>query len=128
MTYPLMSLLNKEKNMAIYRTAQGRPLDMGALVAKNEKTRAVGNMKVNARGDTIDAQGRIIEPVTEKVSKQYGKTVGNKSAMPVTTRPQQTKPKENIDKDLQALEEEFNDESALEIEQIKEQEKQKAKK
>ena len=44
--------------MANYKTAMGKTVDMAALAAKNEKTRAVGNMKVNARGDTIDAQGR----------------------------------------------------------------------
>ena len=53
--------------MAVYRTAQGKQIDMAALAAKNEKTRAVGNMKVNARGDTIDGFGKIIEPVTAKV-------------------------------------------------------------
>jgi hypothetical protein len=43
--------------MAIHRTALGKQIDMAALAAKNEKTRAVGNMKVNARGDTIDGKG-----------------------------------------------------------------------
>jgi hypothetical protein len=69
--------------MAKYRTAQGRTIDMTELLAKNERTRAVGNMKVNARGDTIDAYGKIIEPVTNKVTNQYSKTVGNRSAQPL---------------------------------------------
>ena len=69
--------------MAKYRTAQGRTIDMTELLAKNERTRAVGNMKVNARGDTIDANGRVIEPVTNKVTNQYSKTVGNRAAQPV---------------------------------------------
>lgn len=63
-----------------YRSAQGQTVDMAALAAKNEKTRAVGNMKVNARGDTIDSNGKIILPVTEKVAEKYSNTVGNKSA------------------------------------------------
>lgn len=66
--------------MSRYRTALGRTLDMAALVAKNENTRAVGNMSVNARGDTIDSHGRIITPVTQKTSDSYQKTVKNKSA------------------------------------------------
>jgi hypothetical protein len=37
-----------------YRTAGGKALDMGALTAKNEDTRAVGNMNVNARGQKIE--------------------------------------------------------------------------
>lgn len=58
----------------------GKSVDMTSLVSKNEKVRAVGNMSVNARGDTIDAHGRVIIPVTAKVNDAYSKTVGNKSA------------------------------------------------
>lgn len=63
-----------------YRTAQGQTLDMAALAAKNEKARAVGNMKVNARGDTIDGEGKVVIPVTEKVATNYAATVGTRSA------------------------------------------------
>lgn len=63
-----------------YRTAQGKTIDMNSLRAKNERVRAVGNMSVNARGDTIDSHGKIIVPVTEKVGQAYQKTVGNRSA------------------------------------------------
>lgn len=66
--------------MAIYRTAQGKPLDMSQLAARNEKTRAVGNMSVNARGDTIDGSGKVILPVTKKVGSKYQKTVSNRVA------------------------------------------------
>lgn len=69
--------------MAKYKTAQGKVVDMSALASRNEKTRAVGNMKVNARGDTIDSTGRIIKPATTKVNETYAKTVGNRSAQPV---------------------------------------------
>jgi hypothetical protein len=66
---------------SVYRTAQGKMLDMAALRAKNEKTRAVGNVKnLNARGDTIDSFGRVVVPITEKVNNSYGKTVGNRSS------------------------------------------------
>ncbi len=66
--------------MAKYRTAQGKVIDMAQLAAKNERTRAVGNMSVNARGDTIDGQGRVILPVTKKVGDKYQKTVSNRAA------------------------------------------------
>jgi hypothetical protein len=66
--------------MAKYRTAQGKVIDMSQLASKNEKTRAVGNMNVNARGDTIDSQGRVILPVTKKVGEKYQKTVSNRAA------------------------------------------------
>jgi hypothetical protein len=114
---------------------------MAALAAKNEKIRAVGNMKVNARGDTIDGQGRVIESVNEKVTQQYAKTVGNRSARPVTTRSQQTQPPKvdtpkfdeikeiaPIVEEKLPTEEDFDSEDDLEIEQIKEEEVKKAKK
>ena len=78
--------------MSKYRTAMGKTVDMAALAARNEKTRAVGNMKVNARGDTIDAQGRIIKPVTTKVNEQYANTVGNRSSHIVRRPVQQARP------------------------------------
>ena len=123
--------------MAQYRTAQGRMIDMSALAARNERTRAVGNMNVNARGDTIDGQGRIIESVNEKVSQQYSKTVGNRSARPVTTRPQQPKEDKSVFEKITEVpvkeeklpnEEDFDSDDDLEIEQIKEEEVKKAKK
>jgi len=69
------------------KTAQGKTLDMGALIAKNEKARAVGNMKVNARGDTIDSHNNIIKSVNEKTASGYAKTVGNKSGQIVRQTP-----------------------------------------
>lgn len=105
--------------MATYRTALGKQLDMSALISKNEKTRAVGNMKVNARGDTIDGYGRVVEPVTSKVSKKYEKTVGNKSALPTQKKAEVKKPEIKLDEDLAKLEEEFNDNDAIEIEKTK---------
>lgn len=77
--------------MAIYRTAQGRKLDMSQLAAKNEKTRAVGNMNVNARGDTIDSNGKVIVPVTKKVGNRYSNTVkaeSNRATPAMRQKPQ----------------------------------------
>jgi hypothetical protein len=54
-----------------YRTAQGKTVDMGRLVLQNEKTRAVGNMKVNARGDAVDDMNRPISSKTQQVNRQY---------------------------------------------------------
>lgn len=66
--------------MSRYRTAQGKVVDMSQLAARNENTRAVGNMSVNARGDTIDGTGKIILPVTKKVGEKYQRTVSNRAA------------------------------------------------
>ena len=58
-----------------YRTAQGREVDMGRLMLQNEHVRAVGNMKVNARGDMVDDQNRVIASKPQQVNNQYNKTI-----------------------------------------------------
>ena len=65
----------------IYRTAMGKPLDMTALRQKNEKVRAVGNMAVNARGDTIDSNDEVIQDNTKRVNSLYSKTIQNPGAL-----------------------------------------------
>jgi hypothetical protein len=59
----------------VYRTANGKTLDMRALALKNENVRAVGNMKVNARGDVVDDENRIIKTKPAQVQKQYNQEV-----------------------------------------------------
>ena len=56
----------------VYKSANGRPVDMGALRLQNEKVRAVGNMKVNARGDEINDHNQVIRRKPEQVNSQYG--------------------------------------------------------
>ena len=41
------------------RTARGAVIDMAALAAKNETTRAVGNVPMNARGDRLNDDGTV---------------------------------------------------------------------
>jgi hypothetical protein len=57
----------------VYRTAQGKMVDIGALQLRNENVRAVGNMGVNARGDLVDSLNRPIKSRTQQVAKQYNK-------------------------------------------------------
>jgi hypothetical protein len=45
----------------IYRTAQGRSLDMETIRLQNELVPALGNMRVNARGDQLGPGGKIIK-------------------------------------------------------------------
>jgi hypothetical protein len=117
--------------MGIYRSAMGKSIDMGSLIAKNEKTRAVGNVKnLNARGDTIDGFGRVVKPVTEKVNNAYSKTVGNRSAQPTTQKV--TKPTIQPDEVIELTPEELELDNSLnddlEIEKIKAEEVKKASK
>jgi hypothetical protein len=41
------------------KSARGKIVDMAALAAKNETTRAVGNIPMNARGDRINPDGSV---------------------------------------------------------------------
>jgi hypothetical protein len=66
-----------------YRTAQGKTVDLGALMLQNESIRAVGNMKVNARGDLVDGWNRPIDRRTQQVQKQYDRQVSNVRDEPV---------------------------------------------
>jgi hypothetical protein len=44
-----------------HRTARGVPVDMDRIRLANEQTIAVGNMKVNARGDQLGPGGKVIK-------------------------------------------------------------------
>lgn len=127
--------------MGIYRTAQGKRLDMSMLARRNERTRAVGNMSVNARGDTIDSQGKVIVPVTKKVGDKYQRTVSNRAATLAKRKEDLMKPIESTpapevkldvaeEFELLAEEQELDDlsEFEIEIEEIKKAEVEKVKK
>jgi hypothetical protein len=64
----------------VYRSARGKPVDMGALRLKNEKERAVGNMKVNARGDAVDDQNRPTKSQPQKSHEQYQQQIQAKTS------------------------------------------------
>lgn len=52
-------------------TANGVPLDMESLRAQNEKTVAVGNMRVNARGDELNTAGEISKTRNQRMADYY---------------------------------------------------------
>jgi len=56
-----------------FRTAGGKTIDIDNLRLQNEKTIAVGNMKVNARGDQLGRGGEIITPKSQVIAQQYSK-------------------------------------------------------
>lgn len=70
----------KQKGRKIYRTAQGKQIDLDLLIKKNEMTPAVGNARVNARGDELGPGGKIIRKREEVVQEYYkGAPVVNES-------------------------------------------------
>ena len=68
----------------VYRTAQGKMIDMGALQLQNEKVKAVGNMGVNARGDRVDENNRVIDNRAQQIQRQMQKQT-NVVAAPIKT-------------------------------------------
>lgn len=64
-------------SVKIYKSAMGRVVDLGALMLENENVRAVGNMNVNARGDTVDGAERVVETRNRQVQKHYKQQVAN---------------------------------------------------
>ena len=60
----------KQTGRKQYRTMQGKPIDMDLLRSRNELTPAVGNVRVNARGDELGPGGKIIKK-REEVLRDY---------------------------------------------------------
>ena len=55
------------------RSMRGREIDMEKLNLKNEMQPAVGNMKVNARGDELGPGGQVIRTREEILAEYYKK-------------------------------------------------------
>lgn len=64
----------------VYRTAQGKEIDMGRLILQNENVRAVGNMNVNAKGDLIDHNNQVISTKPAQVNRQYDREIKRPNA------------------------------------------------
>lgn len=55
----------------VYRTAMGKNIDIDTLRLTNEDAIAVGNMKVNARGDQLGAGGQVVQGRNQAMDKYY---------------------------------------------------------
>lgn len=64
-------------NRKVYKTMQGKVVDIDLLRQRNELTPAVGNARVNARGDEIGRGGEIVKKREEVVQEH------NRSNAPV---------------------------------------------
>ncbi len=78
----------------VYTTANGKRINLDAVIAQNESTIAVGNMKVNARGDELGPGGRI-ERTKDKIIADYYKL-----NTPVATDGMPQPNKKEVNKDL----------------------------
>tara|TARA_B100001057_G_scaffold494620_1_gene591601 strand:- start:695 stop:1066 length:372 start_codon:yes stop_codon:yes gene_type:complete len=73
------------------KTNRGQTVDMAGLVLQNETAVALGNMKVNARGDQVNEKGQVVKTKTEQAQAYYQsnpkaavKTVSIKDAVDVS--------------------------------------------
>jgi hypothetical protein len=66
----------------MYRTMQGRMVDIEKLRAANESVQAVGNMNVNARGDVLGPGGAIVNTKENVIKKYYEQPKGMVSDTP----------------------------------------------
>jgi hypothetical protein len=73
----------RQKGQKVYKSFQGKQIDMDLLRKKNELTPAVGNARVNARGDELGAGGKIIKKREDLVREYY------KGSEPVAEEPTQ---------------------------------------
>lgn len=98
--------------MDTHKTIKGRPVDMNRLRTENERAVAVGNMKVNAKGDLLGRGGKVEKTVQQRTREEKrANNIVNKASLkkPLTaedekdifeenpTKPQQpaVKPKQN---------------------------------
>ena len=71
----------------VYRSSQGKSVDLGALLLQNETVRAVGNMGVNARGDRINIQNKVIDTKVKQSQRAYNKQIGPQDDLPQAFAP-----------------------------------------
>lgn len=81
-----------------YRTMRGVEFDVEKFVRKNELMPAIGNMKVNARGDELGPGGKIVRKREEVVAEYYedNPNAQAKFAAPAQSEPVVQKPKKNL--------------------------------
>ena len=61
----------KQSGRKQYKTMQGKSVDMDLLRQRNELTPAVGNARVNARGDELGPGGKIIKKREDVLGEYY---------------------------------------------------------
>lgn len=61
----------RQQQKKTYQTFQGKAIDMDTLRQRNELTPAVGNARVNARGDELGPGGKIIKKRDDVIRDYY---------------------------------------------------------
>ena len=64
----------RQQQKKTYQTFQGKQIDMDTLRQRNELTPAVGNARVNARGDELGPGGKIVRKREDVLEDYYRDT------------------------------------------------------
>ena len=73
----------KQPGHKVHISANGKMVDMDLLRQRNELTPAVGNARVNARGDELGPGGKIVRKKEEILKDYYQSNPGVKEEQPV---------------------------------------------
>ena len=71
-----------------YKSMQGRSVDMEKLMSQHELMPAIGNVRVNARGDELGPGGTIIKKREDVMAEYYE---NNPKAIPEKIKPVEPK-------------------------------------
>jgi len=77
-----MSKVSQAKKQ--HRSMRGKQVDMDLLRKRNELTPAVGNARVNARGDELGEGGKIVRKKEDILADYYASNPGVKEEAPVS--------------------------------------------
>ena len=83
----------------MHRSMQGKVIDMEKLMNQNELMPAIGNVRVNARGDELGPGGKIIRKREDVMAEYYDSTPAAKyeSSKPVEPKPVAVAPRTAVD-------------------------------
>ena len=76
-------MVQRSKGAKVYKSMQGKQIDMDMLRKRNELTPAVGNARVNARGDELGPGGKIVRNKEDVVAEYYQNAKGVKDEIAV---------------------------------------------
>ena len=97
----------KQTGKKVYKSMQGKPIDMDLLRKRNELTPAVGNARVNARGDELGPGGKIVKKREEVLADYYR---DNPAKVPHKTIPKQPKAEPQVEAQSQPIEQNSKEE------------------
>ncbi len=99
----------KQQGRKQYRSMQGKAIDMDMLRQKHELTPAVGNARVNARGDELGPGGQIIKKREDVLKEYYEDNPAMPDELAIKKPDSVIEPDEVNDKDDEWIEDENGD-------------------